>query len=58
MLAAVLLVSCSGNQEKKNTFQSQGNPLFRDAYTADPAPMVAKDGRLYVFCGHDEQFDG
>ena len=57
MLAAVLLVSCSGNQEKKNTFQSQGNPLFRDAYTADPAPMVAKDGRLYVFCGHDEQFD-
>ncbi len=39
------------------TFKNQGNPLFRDCYTADPAPMVASDGRLYVFCGHDQQFD-
>lgn len=39
------------------TFTSKGNPLFRDCYTADPAPMVASDGRLYVFCGHDQQFD-
>lgn len=58
MLAAILLVSCTGNPEKNSaTFQSQGNPLFRDAFTADPAPLVASDGRLYVFCGHDEQFD-
>ena len=56
-LAAILLVSCNGNQEKSTTFQNQGNPLFRDAFTADPAPLVASDGRLYVFCGHDEQFD-
>jgi len=56
-LALLLLVSCLGNQEKKGTLLNQGNPLFRDAYTADPAPMVAQDGRLYVFCGHDEQYD-
>ena len=58
LLSALLLVAC--NEEDKgseNTFRNRGNPLFRDAFTADPAPMVASDGRLYVFCGHDQQFD-
>ena len=57
LLALILLVSCKGNQEKNATFQNQGNPLFRDTFTADPAPMLAPDGRLYVFCGHDELYD-
>ena len=49
-------VSCaSGNRE--NTFVYEGNPLVRDKYTADPAPMVGSDGRLYVYCGHDECFE-
>ena len=49
-------VSCaSGNREK--TFVYEGNPLVRDKYTADPAPMVGSDGRLYVYCGHDECFE-
>ena len=58
LLSALLLVAC--NEEDKgseNTFRNRGNPLFRDAFTADPAPMVASDGRLYVFCGHDQQYD-
>ena len=47
------LVGCG----PKNTFVYEGNPLVRDKYTADPAPMVASDGRLYLFCGHDECFE-
>src|SRR4029077_10518710 len=29
------------------------NPLFRDKFTADPAPLVIGD-RLYLYVGHDE----
>jgi beta-xylosidase len=55
--AAVLaLASCAQNVQQK-TFTFEGNPLVRDNYTADPAPMVASDGRLYMFCGHDECFE-
>ncbi len=57
LLSALLLVACNEEKEIDNTFRNRGNPLFRDAFTADPAPMVVSDGRLYVFCGHDQQFD-
>jgi beta-xylosidase len=30
------------------------NPIVQDVYTADPAPMVCSDGRLYVYTSHDE----
>lgn len=30
------------------------NPIVQDLYTADPAPMVCSDGRLYVYTSHDE----
>ncbi|MHA6718326.1 glycoside hydrolase family 43 protein [Sphingomonas sp. RS6] len=33
------------------------NPLFRDAFTADPAPLVVDD-RLYLYVGHDEAKPG
>jgi hypothetical protein len=33
------------------------NPLFTDAYTADPAPLVVGD-RLYVYVGHDKASPG
>ncbi len=46
-----------GSATDENTFEYEGNPLVRDKYTADPAPMVASDGRLYMFCGHDECFE-
>lgn len=34
-------------------FEAAGNPIFRNAFTADPATLVVGD-TLYVFCGHDE----
>ena len=54
ILLSLLAVACTS---QTNTFVFEGNPLVRSCYTADPAPMVASDGRLYLFCGHDEQFD-
>jgi len=33
------------------------NPIFRDMFTADPAPMIYND-TLWVYCGHDEAFNG
>lgn len=33
-------------------FQSQGNPLFRHKYTADPAALV-HNNRMYIFAGQD-----
>ena len=53
ILIGLSMVGCG----PKNTFVYEGNPLVRDKYTADPAPMVASDGRLYLFCGHDECFE-
>ncbi len=29
------------------------NPIIRDKFTADPAPMVVGD-RLYLYVGHDQ----
>ncbi len=43
--------------EVSKTFTFNGNPLIRDKFTADPAPMVWGD-RLYVYVGHDEWYDG
>ncbi|MBN2163356.1 MAG: family 43 glycosylhydrolase [Pontiellaceae bacterium] len=37
--------------------EQHGNPIFRDAFTADPAPLVVGD-TLYVYVGHDEAEDG
>ena len=53
---ALILVAC-GQEASHKTFVFEGNPLVRDCYTADPAPMVSSDGRLYVYCGHDECFE-
>ena len=53
---ALILVAC-GQEASQKTFVFEGNPLVRDCYTADPAPMVSSDGRLYVYCGHDECFE-
>ena len=34
-------------------FTYEGNPIVRDRFTADPAPLVVGD-RLYLYVGHDE----
>ena len=52
----LLLAGCKQASTEK-TFNFEGTPLVRDCYTADPAPMVSSDGRLYVYCGHDECFE-
>ena len=53
---ALILAAC-GQEASQKTFVFDGNPLVKDCYTADPAPMVSSDGRLYVYCGHDECFE-
>lgn len=45
------------NVQAVRTFTNTGNPLVKDKFTADPAPMV-HDGRLYLYVGHDEYYDG
>lgn len=51
-----MLMSCA---QKSNlpTFENTGNPLIKDKFTADPAPMVY-DGKLYLYVGHDEYYEG
>ncbi|WP_137679962.1 family 43 glycosylhydrolase [Aurantiacibacter suaedae] len=34
-----------------------GNPIIRDRFTADPAPLTV-DGTLYLYAGHDEGDEG
>jgi len=43
----------SDTAKKEIQFKSDGNPVFRNAFTADPAPLVDGD-TLYVYVGHDE----
>lgn len=38
---------------KDTTIHSDGNPIIRHVFTADPAAMVYK-GRVYLYTGHDE----
>ena len=57
LLAACLLAACAPQGVDTNTFVFQGNPLVRNKFTADPAPMVYKD-RLYLYVGHDEYYEG
>ena len=59
-MSALVFIACGGggqSAQNDDTFVFDGNPLVKDCYTADPAPMVASDGRLYVYCGHDECFE-
>lgn len=51
---AVVSFACAGSQK---SFMADGNPLIKDKFTADPAPMV-HNGRLYLYVGHDEYYEG
>lgn len=52
-----LLAACQSPSNNEKTFIYEGNPLIRDKFTADPATLV-HDGRLYVYVGHDEYYEG
>lgn len=53
-----LLTSCQNKPAEATlpTFQYQGNPLVRTAFTSDPAPIIVGD-TLYLLTGHDECFE-
>lgn len=57
LLLFILLVSCNSQNNNLTTFQNTGNPLIKDKFTADPAPLVY-DGKLYLYVGHDEYYEG
>lgn len=64
-----LAAACSGGKNADATaadaaaadslpvFTFDGNPIVRDKFTADPAPLVS-GGRLYLYVGHDEYYPG
>lgn len=52
-----LLASCFQQSNNLPTFENTGNPLIKDKFTADPAPLVY-DGKLYLYVGHDEYYEG
>lgn len=53
---ALLLIGCT-QRPQLPTFRNTGNPLVKDKFTADPAPLVY-DGTLYLYVGHDEYYEG
>ena len=58
--AAALASSCQivPDQGFDNSgFAYVGNPIVRDRFTADPAPLVVGD-TLYLYTGHDEAGEG
>lgn len=58
-LAQLIIVAMisSAQQSELPTFRNTGNPLVKDKFTADPAPLV-HDGTLYLYVGHDEYYEG
>jgi hypothetical protein len=53
----LLLAGCSVRPLQPGLFTNTGNPLIRDKFTADPAPLVCND-TLYLYVGHDEYYEG
>lgn len=43
--------------QSPKTFTYTSNPIVSDKFTADPAPLVY-DGKLYLYVGHDEFYEG
>ena len=55
LLTATLMICAQ--KSKLPTFRNTGNPLVKDKFTADPAPLVY-DGTLYLYVGRDEYYEG
>jgi len=52
LVAAMTVASPAAAGENK-AFAAGSNPLIRDKFTADPAPLVVGD-RLFLYVGHDQ----
>jgi arabinoxylan arabinofuranohydrolase len=52
LVAVMSVASPSGAGEAKGVAPGS-NPIIRDKFTADPAPLVVGD-RLFLYTGHDE----
>lgn len=57
IFSAICLLAGCAQQPKLPTFRNTGNPLVKDKFTADPAPLV-HNGTLYLYVGHDEYYEG
>jgi arabinoxylan arabinofuranohydrolase len=55
--AVVFPIAAGAWAAQPEQFVLEENPVFQDAFTADPAPLVVGD-TLYVYVGHDEAVDG
>jgi len=56
-LAALLAATPLAAEEPVRPDPVGSNPIMRDRFTADPAPLVIGD-RLWLYTGHDEAADG
>ncbi|WP_095011929.1 glycoside hydrolase family 43 protein [Tsuneonella mangrovi] len=50
---SIALLMAAGSASANSTDCVGCNPIFRDEFTADPAPLVVGD-TLYLYAGHDE----
>lgn len=57
LFCGILLMTGCSQRPQPATFRYEGNPIVRDKFTADPAPLV-HDGTLYLYVGHDEYYEG
>ncbi|MFD2720365.1 glycoside hydrolase family 43 protein [Hymenobacter monticola] len=57
LLAAVALAAPALRSYGQTNPKPGENPILRDVFTADPAPLVYKD-RVYLYVGHDEAKEG
>ena len=62
-LFAIIAAGTACNSDSRNVvydgvdLEPNGNPIFTDAWTSDPAPLVVGN-RVYVYTGQDIYRDG
>ena len=57
IISTLLMIAGFTQKDVQTTFQNTGNPLIKNKFTADPAPLV-HEGTLYLYVGHDEYYEG
>lgn len=57
LVLLMALTACAHDHTGESKANAGENPIFRNIFTADPAPLVVND-TLYVYVGHDEAAEG